>query len=91
MQKLVPVKRVVLKSCKWYFILELSLREKRPNTELFLVRIFCIRIEYGDLLHKFNPNAGKYGPEIIPYLSAFHAVFVKFYYRFATSKAELNI
>ena len=30
-----------------------SLREKYPNMELFLVRIFsCIRTEYGDLLYK---------------------------------------
>ena len=29
-----------------------SLREKSPNAELFLVRIFLIRTEYGDLLRK---------------------------------------
>ena len=29
----------------------------------------CIRTEYG-----YSPNAGKYGPEITPYLDIFHAV-----------------
>ena len=24
----------------------------------------------------FNPNAGKYGPEITPYMDTFHAVYV---------------
>ena len=36
-----------------------TLREKCPNTELFLVRISCIRTEYG--------------PEITPYFDTFHA------------------
>ena len=31
---------------------KLTLREKCPNTELFLVRIFLLRTEYGDLLRK---------------------------------------
>ena len=35
----------------------------------------CIRIEYGDLRSKiFNPNTGKYRPEITPYLDTSHAV-----------------
>ena len=33
----------------------------------------CIRIEYGDLR---NPNTGKHGPKITPYLDTFHAVLV---------------
>ena len=52
----------------------LSLREKCPNTEPFLVRISCIRTEYGDLLCKC-PYSEKYGPEKTPYLDTFHAVF----------------
>ena len=39
------------------------LHENCPNTELFLVRISCIRTEYR-----------KYGPEITPYLDNFHTV-----------------
>ena len=35
-----------------------TLREKRPNTELFLVRVF-------------SPNTGKYRPEITQYLTHF--------------------
>ena len=45
-------------------------REKCPNTELFLVRIFL----YSDWM--FSPNTKKYGPEITPYLDTFHAVIV---------------
>ena len=56
------------------------LREKCPNTELFLVRIYCIRTEYGEILRYsdtlfvFRPNTGKYGPEITPYLDIFYAM-----------------
>ena len=32
-----------------------------------------IQTEYGEI---FSPNAGKYGPEITPYLATFHAVYV---------------
>ena len=39
------------------------LREKCPNTELFLVRIF-----------PHSENGGKYGPEITLYLDTFHAL-----------------
>ena len=39
------------------------MREKCPNMELFLVRIFLYQFEYR-----------KYGPGIIPYLDTFHAV-----------------
>ena len=57
---------------------QLSLREKRPNTELFLVRIFlhsdCIRRDTS-YLSVFSSNAGKYGPEVTPYLDTFHALY----------------
>ena len=53
------------------------LREKCPNTKLFLVRIFL----YSDLIQRFDeqisifsPNTGKYRPEITPYLNTFHTV-----------------
>ena len=53
------------------------LREKCPNTELFLVRIFS-RLDWirrdTPYLSVFSPNAGKYGPEITPYLDTFHTV-----------------
>ena len=42
-------------------------REKCPNTEFLLVRIF----PHPAL---FSPNAGKCGPEKTPYLDTFHAV-----------------
>ena len=55
-----------------------SLREKCPNTELLLVRIFphsdWIRRDT-KYLSVFSPNAGKYGPEKTLYLDTFHAVF----------------
>ena len=41
----------------------MPLREKCPNTELFLVRIF-----------PHSENGGKYGPEITSYLDTFHAL-----------------
>ena len=56
----------------------LSLREKCPNTELFLVRVFL----YSDWIRRFtrsyfwsvfSPNTGKYGPEITRYFDTFHA------------------
>ena len=54
-----------------------SLREKCPNTEFFLVRIFphsdWIRRDTS-YLSVFSPNTGKYGPEKTPYLDNFHAV-----------------
>ena len=50
------------------------LREKCPNTELFLVRIFThsdwIRRDT-KYLSVFSLNAGKYEPEITPYLETF--------------------
>ena len=60
----------------------LSLREKCPNTGLFLVRILL----YSDCIRRdtqiFIPNTGKYGPEINPYLDTFHAVFLPKYFFF---------
>ena len=54
-----------------------TLREKCPNTEFSLVRIF----PHSDWIRKdtsylsvFSPNAGKYGPEKTPYLDTFHTV-----------------
>ena len=48
-----------------------ALREKCPNTELFLVGIFLyldwIRRDT-EYLSVFSPNTGKYQPEIILYL-----------------------
>ena len=44
-----------------------SLREKCPNTELFLVRIFLYSVRIQE----------KNGPEITPYLDTFHAVGAK--------------
>ena len=53
------------------------LREKCPNTESFLVRIFphsdCIRRDT-KYLSVFSPNTGKYGPVKTLYLDTFHAV-----------------
>ena len=54
-----------------------SRREKNPNTEFFLVRIFphSDRIRRDtDYLPVVSPNAGKYGPEKIPHLDSFQAV-----------------
>ena len=58
---------------------ENKLREKSPNTELFLVRVFphsgWMRRDTS-YLSVFSPNAGKYGTEITSYLGTFHAVSV---------------
>ena len=45
---------------KAFIRIRLSLREKCPNTELFLVRV---------------QSTGKYGPKKTPYLDTFQAVF----------------
>ena len=54
-----------------------TLREKCPNTEFFLVRIFphseWIRKDT-NYLSVFTLNVGKYGPEKTPFLDTFHAV-----------------
>ena len=74
------------RSCKFEYLCSsfvysiVSLREKCPNTKLFLIRIFL----YSDWIQRFtekisifSPNTGKYGPEITPYLDTFHAVYVR--------------
>ena len=48
------------------FIANKRLREKCPNKEGFLVRIFLFSV--------FCPNTGKYGPEKTLYFDTFHAV-----------------
>ena len=40
-----------------------ALREQCPYLEFLWSAFFRIRIEYGDLRNKFNPNAGKCGSE----------------------------
>ena len=51
------------------------LREKCPNTDIVVVRIFMhldwIRRDTS-YLPVFSPNAGKYGQEKTPYLDKFH-------------------
>ena len=53
------------------------MREKRPNTEFFLARIFphlvWIRRDT-EYLFVFSRNAGKYGPEKTPYLDTSRSV-----------------
>ena len=60
------------------FLVQVSLHEKCPNMEFFLVGIF----PHSDSIRRdtlylsvFSPNAGKYGPEKTPYLDTFHTVF----------------
>ena len=57
-----------------------ALREKCPDTEFYLVRIFphsdWIRRD-AEYLCVFSPNAGKYGPQKTPHLDIFYAVFNK--------------
>ena len=50
-----------------------SLREKCPNTEFFLVRIYPHSnwIRRDTELSAFSPNAGKYRPEKTPYWDIF--------------------
>ena len=55
---------------------KLVLREKCPNTEFFLVRIFPAFGLNTEYLSVFSPNAGRYGPEKTPYLDTFHAVMI---------------
>ena len=50
----------------------LPLREKCPNTEFFIVRIFLYLTEYGE--SAFSPKTGEYGPEKTPYLDTFHVL-----------------
>ena len=59
------------------YFTQVALREKCPNTDIFLVRIFphsdWIRRDT-PYLSVFSPNVGKYRPEKTPYLDTFHAV-----------------
>ena len=66
---------------KLFHLAKNTLREKCPNTEFFVVRVF----PYTDSIRRstlwisaFSPNTGlntgKYEPEITPYLDTFHAV-----------------
>ena len=63
-----------LRSLSGYKEIYETLREMCPNTEFFLIRIFphsdWIRRDTS-YLSIFSPNAGKYGPEKIPYLDTF--------------------
>ena len=52
------------------YSVEATLREKCPNTEIFLALI----LPHTLYLSVFSPNAEKYGPEKTPYLDTFHAV-----------------
>ena len=61
---------------------KISLLEKCPNTEFWLIRIFVHsdRIQrFTEKISVFSLNAGKYGPEETPYLDTFHTVPVFFY------------
>ena len=49
-----------------------TMREKCPNTEFFLVRIFPHSDWIGTKV--FSLNTGKYGPEKTPHLDTFHTV-----------------
>ena len=60
--------KIRLKVCKFS---DVPLREKFPNAEILLVRIFAT-----SYLSVFSPNAEKYGPEKPPYLDTFHALFL---------------
>ena len=70
-----------IRALNWFILNQIivSLREKCPNTELFLVRILPHSewiwrdISY---LSVFTPSVGKNGPEITPYLDTFHTVHV---------------
>ena len=61
----------------WTLLIQTSLREKCPNTEFLLVRIF----PYSDWIRRdtpnlsvFSPNEGKKGTEKTLYLDTFYAV-----------------
>ena len=62
-----------------HITLTIPLREKCPNTEFFLVRIFphldWISL-YNEYLSVFRLNAGKYGSEKTLYLDTFRAVYL---------------
>ena len=74
---------LILSSFRPCLFIHLSLCEKCPNTELFLVHIFLQSdwIRRDTLyLSAFSPNAGKYGPEKTPYFDTFHAMRLFYYF-----------
>ena len=61
-------------------LISMALREKCPNTEFFLIRIFSHSAwiqRDASHLSVFTPNAWKYVPEKTPYLDTFHTVWVQ--------------
>ena len=64
-------------SFHFFQIIVFTLREKCPNTEFFLVRIFP-HLDWiwrdTEYLSVFSPTSGKYGPQKTPHLDTFHAV-----------------
>ena len=56
---------------------KIALREKCPNTEFLLVRIFLHLdwiLRFTPYISLFSPNTEKYGPEKNPYMDTFHLV-----------------
>ena len=56
----------------------------------------CFLTEYGDLRRNpiysiFNPNTGKYGPEVNPYLDTFHAAITAMNLKILPFIAKLKI
>ena len=47
-----------------------------------------IRSYSGPYFPAFSPNAGKYGPEITPYLDTFHAVLIGILFNKENTKIE---
>ena len=74
---------------KWLKIkISNGMREKCQNTELILVPIFRRSTwiwRDTKYLSVFSPNAGKYGPELTPYLDTFHAVAMPPFYRLSVA------
>ena len=73
----VAVEKMVRHWGQFSLIKVFTLREKYPNTEFILVRIF----PHSDWIPRntsylsvLSRNAGKYGPEKTPYLDTYHAV-----------------
>ena len=71
--EVLPVSLSLLLTLNSY--LAITLRERCPSMEFFLVRIFS----HSDRLRRFtvfSPNTGKYRSEKTPYLDTFQAVLV---------------
>ena len=58
-------------------LLFLPIHMRKLGSYLNLVLTYC-RFDIADTLYLsvFSPNAGKYGPEITPYLDTFHAMLI---------------